>query len=64
MSKLSSMILLSLTSLLLLTACGGNNASVDQHSNLLEFEQKTLEQAKELEGTLHKSFNEKLGSLQ
>ena len=64
MSRLSPMTLLSFTSLLLVTACGGSNTSTDQHSNLLEFEQKTLEQAKALESTLQRSFNEKLGSLQ
>jgi len=64
MFKLSSMVLLPLISLLLLTACGANHESADQHSNLLEFQQKTLEQAKALEGTLHKSFDKRLGSLQ
>ncbi|HIO92640.1 MAG TPA: hypothetical protein EYG68_07320 [Leucothrix mucor] len=68
MSKLSYSVLLALTSLLLLSACGSESNSVssdrDQHTNLLEFELKTLEQAKDLEGTLHNSFNERLGSLQ
>ena len=64
MSKLSSVILLSLASVFFLSACGGNHSSTDQHANLLEFEQKTLEQAKAVEGTLNKSFNKRLGSLQ
>ena len=66
MPKLSS--ILAIISLLLISACGENSTSpsgaTDQHTNLLEFEQKTLEQASALEETLHKSFNQKIGSLQ
>ncbi len=66
MPKLLS--ILTITSLLLLSACGENSTKssgvTDQHTNLLEFEQKTLEQANALEETLHKSLNKNMSSLQ
>ncbi|MCK5813666.1 MAG: hypothetical protein KAH03_05385 [Cocleimonas sp.] len=67
MSKIRITTLFALASLLFLSACGGNATSsttvADRPTNLLEYEQRTLEQAKALEETLKKSFDDRLGSL-
>lgn len=66
MSKLRITTLLVLAPLLFLSACGENNTSitvVDKPTNLLEYEQKTLEQAKALEEVLKKSHDRQLGAL-
>lgn len=66
MSKIRITTLLALASLLFLSACGENNTSitvVDKPINQLEYEQKTLEQAKALEEVLKKSSDRQLGSL-
>jgi hypothetical protein len=66
MSKIRTMTLFALAPLLFLSACGGNNTSttvVDKPTNLLEYEQRTLDQAKALEEVLKKSSNRQLGAL-
>ncbi|MCK5896380.1 MAG: hypothetical protein KAG20_06215 [Cocleimonas sp.] len=57
MSKIKITTLFAIVSLLVLAACGGGNivtAEADQYVNLLEHEQRTLEQAKILQETLNK----------
>ncbi|HFC91409.1 MAG TPA: hypothetical protein ENJ51_01205 [Leucothrix mucor] len=67
MSKIRPITLIALTSLLLLSACGGSSrvatAEADQYANLLEHEQRTLEQAKGVQELLNKTFEERLGAL-
>ncbi|MCK5917508.1 MAG: hypothetical protein KAG34_03740 [Cocleimonas sp.] len=59
--------LFAFTSLLVLSACGGSSvatAEADQYANLLEHEQRTLEQAKGLQDMLNKTFEKRLGTVQ
>ncbi|MCK5902909.1 MAG: hypothetical protein KAG28_07145 [Cocleimonas sp.] len=65
MSKLLSTLLI-LFSVTLLSACGESriaSTGTDHPTNVVEYENKTLEQAKALEAEMKHSFNEKLGSL-
>ena len=55
-----------LCSLLVLSACGGSrvaSADADQYASLSEHEQRTLEQAQNLQKTLNKTTEEHLSSL-
>jgi hypothetical protein len=55
MSKIKITTLLAVTFVLVLSACGGGSmvtAEADQYANLLEHEQRTLEQAKILQERL------------
>ena len=67
MSRIRPITFIALTSLLILSACGGGSsvatAEADQYANLLEHEQRTLEQAKGIEELLNKTFEERLGAL-
>ncbi len=68
MSKIRPITLIAFTSLLVLSACGGGSSGVataeaDQYANLLEHEQRTLEQAKGVQELLNKTFEERLGAL-
>jgi len=68
MVKIRPTTLLALTSLVVISACGGRSsvatAEADQYANLLEHEQRTLEQAKGLQEMLNKTSKERLGVLQ
>ncbi len=69
MSKTGITTLFIFTSLLFLSACGGKNTSTavtDKPTDLFEYEQRTLDQAKALEEALKKSSNhgDQLGLLE
>ena len=67
MSKITTTALFMFVSLLFLSACGENSsttAGVDKPTDLFEYEQRTLDQAKALEESLKKSLDRKLGSLE
>jgi CHASE3 domain sensor protein len=66
MAKTRLTTLFAFVSLLVLSACGGSHittAEADQYANLLEHEQRTLEQAKELQEMLNKTSEERLNEL-
>ena len=61
MSKTRTTTLFIFTSLLFLSACGGKNATTaiaDKPTDLFEYEQRTLDQAKALEEALKKSSHD------
>ncbi|MCK5811238.1 MAG: hypothetical protein KAH00_09105 [Cocleimonas sp.] len=67
MSKIRPITVFAFASLVILSACGEKRvatAEADQYANLLEHEQRTLEQAKGLQEMLNKSSKERLGAVQ
>ena len=67
MSKTGTTTLFIFASLLFLSACGDKNATTavtDKPTDLFEYEQRTLDQAKALEEALKKSSNDQLGLLE
>ena len=68
MSKTRTTTLFIFASLLFLSACGESNntttALTDKPTDIFEYEQRTLDQAKALEEALKKSSSDKLGLLE